>query len=227
MTEPDGPRKRDDVYFGPEPRAGDQTPNALLPDGSHPPVDAWFNEEPEADQQAPLFEWALTAMDRHRTSALVGLGSITVIALVVAALGWATDRPATVNAKPQSGNESHGLTADQAACFALGRIEGRVAAVLGEEGTIGLGPTRPFLGTEIASLDGLGAAYPAADYRLIVAFADVANASVRMSNGSSDKTYRRLVVERATAVEKVHGACREIASFDIDTSSPLGSGDHD
>ncbi len=209
MSETEDPRATDVVHFGRGGADGDVV-------GVDTSVELW-----EAEAQEPQgSSRVLAAADRHRASLLVGLGWVGVTALVVAALGLATgDDPPTAFAVAASPDESHGLSSDQAACFGFSRIESRVRAVLGSESPIGIGPERHTIVTEIKSLDALGADYPSADYRLVAAFAGVANASVRLSQAQEPRDFDELVVERFNELTHARDACRSITDFDTGTAS--------
>ncbi|MGI8435258.1 MAG: hypothetical protein ACR2LE_11070 [Nocardioidaceae bacterium] len=222
MSEAEGPPATDMVYFGGggsdlgvRSDLGEEESNRLPQTLGH---ESAGSGGPES--QAPRGpSRALAAVDRHHGSLLLGSGWISVTALVVAALGWATGDPRTAPPVTGSVDESHGLSSDQAACFAFSRVESRVKAVLGSQSPIGVGPERHEIVSEIRRLDVLAADYPSADYRLVAAFADVADASVRLSQARETRDFEQLAVERFTALTHVRDACRSIADFDTGTSS--------
>lgn len=246
MTGVGGPQERDEVSFGPEGgsrqlSAGDAKDiearqGGAAADPGHEtfgsvecaPVDTWFEPEPVPDKTASRYQQAFrlpqtpVVVERHRTSILLGLWTLTAIALVAAAIGWGTTQDApTTPAVGRGSGESHGLTSNQAACFAFGRVEGRVEAKLGPVSPVDGGLQRRIVAAEIRNIDTLAQAYPSADYRLIVAFADVANALVRLQNERDPAKLRQLVDSLATA----NNACRDLASYDLKRASPVQLGD--
>lgn len=251
MTGVGGPQERDEVSFGPQsgvnsrqlgaqdPQHLDADPGAAIPylrsnppgSASRDPVDTWFEEEPAADSttsrpnEARRYSGAHLVVARHSTPIVLGLWTLAVTALVAAAIGWGTREPMTTPAAGRAAGESHGLTANQAACFAFGRVEDRVEAVLGSVSPDGGGVQRPTVAAEITSLDTLGQEYPSADYRLIVAFADVADASVRIQNERDPARARPLLAARVNSLATANNACRDLASYDLTRTGPVQVGE--
>jgi hypothetical protein len=160
-------------------------------------------------------------VDRSRAFLAVS-ALVTVTALNVALVGWATRSSDIDNAvAAATQRETHGLTENQAACFAFSRAEARVAAVLGAASPVGVGPERGALRREVRTLDGISHAYPDADYRLIVAFHEVGNSSVKILTAGKTLLSTELQTQRFTLLVAARDACAEIGSFDTRTSTPL------
>jgi hypothetical protein len=163
-------------------------------------------------------------LDRSRAFATAAV-LITVTALNLALVGWVTREAGDGNAADASSSRAtHGLTEDQASCFAFSRAEARIAAVLGAISPIGIGPERAALRDEVAALDAIGADYPSADYRLIVAFHEVGNSSVKLLRAGPRSFYsKELENQRYMLLVAARETCDEIAGFDTQTSTPITS----
>jgi hypothetical protein len=147
---------------------------------------------------------------------------VTVTALNAALVGWATRSSDDGNAAAATAQRAtHGLTENQAACFAFSRAEARVAAVLGAASPVGVGPERGALRREVQTLDGISLQYPDADYRLIVAFHEVGNSSVKILTAGRTLLSTELQTQRFTLLVAARDACAQVGSFDTRTATPL------
>lgn len=214
------------MSFGPGAPIKEATviPNSAPDVGVEPhPVDAWYEEPVPEPKQEPTWLTRLwlrwREFDRDRRVIIV-LAGISAVALVATVLGLATRGSETPVQLPTV--QSHGLDVHAAACFAYGRVERRLAAELG---AAGLAESSEDLGRvpmteEIDALDGLAAEYPEADYRLIVAFADVADTSVRLLNAEQGFEFEEARNDRLQALDAAQSACAEISGFDVAKLQP-------
>ncbi|HSS68888.1 MAG TPA: hypothetical protein VLK34_10085 [Nocardioidaceae bacterium] len=116
-----------------------------------------------------------------------------------------------------------GLTADQHACLAFALVDRRAQLLIGARFPQGAGPRAQAMTDEVKALDRLATTNPAADYRLVSAFADVADQSVRMLGVRGRRALAAMAVARVTATRAAHDACVEIAGFDIDAVQPIAN----
>ena len=157
----------------------------------------------------------------HSRALVAGLALVTVIALMVAGAGWLVRSPAEAPAAASPDFESHGLDADQAACFAFARIERRVTIILGGETPLDFGPMRRTFTHEVAQLDRLSDDYPKSDYRLIVAFNAVGDSSIEYLASDDPTQQTDLGNARFYAMRDARAACEQIAGFDIRAAAPF------
>ncbi len=230
MTEPTKPRARDTVRFGRG--SGEPDDQVGLDHGrlDRDSVDAWYDEETRSrPSQAPgsarLGRLGSLGGDRLLLGAL---SIVTVVALAVALAGWTSRAPAPEPAVTLPAVESHGLTEDQAACFAFAQIESRADAELGNADPTKLGASSEVAGHalagEVQRLDELAAAFPTADYRLIAAFSDVADAAVIMARVHRYDEYLGAGTDRASRITTARDACTSIAGFDTATRQVTPTG---
>lgn len=211
-------------------RGGGIEESTELPTDSSQPapdkVDAWYTEpgpDVDVDQRDPSWlstKWASwKSLDRDRRTIAVLL-AVAVIAVLVALLGVTSRDDETAIELPAV--ESHGLEPDEAACFAFGLIEKRFEVRLGPEGFDTSDPSEVTgtLTQELQALDDLAADHPEADYRLITAFAALADANTVLADSDGFADFRSSVSERADAVQAAADACDEVAEFDVAELEP-------
>jgi hypothetical protein len=163
----------------------------------------------------------LDALLRSRVAA-AALAVATVVGVGVAVVGRlpVADRPA---ASPPPG--SSGLTTDQSACFGFALVNRRAELLVGSRLPHGVGPRARAIGDEVKALDRLAARNPSADYRLVSAFADVADQAVRMLGVRGRRAAAAIAVDWVAAARAAGDACVELAGFDIDAVRPVAPGD--
>ena len=115
------------------------------------------------------------------------------------------------------------LTADQQACLAFALVNRRAQLLIGARFPYGVGPTAQAMTAEVTALDRLATTNPSADYRLVSAFADVADQSVRMLGVRGRRALAAMAVTRVTATRAAADACLQIAAFDIDAVRPIAN----
>lgn len=217
------------MSFGRGRGAGAEPANDPGPEESRPAptgeVDAWYTEPDRATEQSTDPSWLSTkwqqwkGLDRDRRTIIV-LIAVALAAVIVAVVGVASRDDQAAIELPAV--ESHGLDPDEAACFAYGLIEKRFDVRLGQEGFDTPDPTEVLgpLNQEIQALDELAADHPEADYRLITAFAAVADAGTALTDIDGFAPFPSLVAERADAVEAAVAACDDVAGFDVNELEP-------
>lgn len=194
--------------------------------GQRPPDDRDTDPQPvdlmslggatDRPPRRPVIREAISALDRSPALAR-GAAAITALGLVVALTGW------VVRSRDESTStaETHGLTPDQAACFAYGRLERRVATVIDPRFTGDRSFVDDGLRDEVAGLGGLAGGYPSADDRLVAAFAAVADRTDEYTaarRGRADE-----LAARSAAVDAAAQACVEVAGFDVDAMEPTSA----
>lgn len=141
-----------------------------------------------------------------------------VVVLVAAIVGWAV-RDGSDAGPVSDVYESHGLPADQAACFGYGRIEQRAAATLSDDFDASERQVVAALSAEVERLDALAGSYPEADYRLIDAF-DAVAASSQAYLDDDDPRADALIL-RETAAGAAAATCEDVAGFDVVAQQPI------
>lgn len=230
MTHPDDTSTgRETVSFGPRKGEAEAVTHIDADDATtRPPgeVDAWFSEDEPRQEDVKQPSWFTSrwqrwqSVDRDRRIIIV-LAAVTVIALLAIVLGWATRDDTTAIELPAV--ESHGLNPDEAACFAFGLIENRFEARLESTEGIDEGDASELSGPvsqEVDEIDDLAAEHPEADYRLITAFAAVADAGTVLTETDGFADMRSAASERADAVDAAGDACDEVAGFDVADLEP-------
>jgi hypothetical protein len=144
-----------------------------------------------------------------------------VTALNIAFVGWATRAPGDAVTARAPQREAHGLTEDQATCFAFARIEQRFSTLVIASGDEFARPRSPALADEVDQLDHLATDYPGADYRLIVAFHDIGDSSIRLAAAINTIQSRDLLSQRSDLLGAAYDACADIARFDARSAQPL------
>jgi hypothetical protein len=178
---------------------------------------------PVGDERAATDPWMATRgwvhrLDRSRSLVIVAV-CIGVTALNVGFVGWAT-RDRTDDSGTAASAETHGLSEDQAACFAFARIESRVSAIIGTAQHDVDNLERSTLKSEIDLLDRLASDYPSADYRLMVGFHEVADASVRFIASRFTEHSRDLSSQRLLILNAARDLCVDVAHFDTRAAQP-------
>ena len=229
MTHHDDPQAPETVAFGRGASSTDSVPP--IADANHDPgrptdgVDAWYVEEEPGQSTSEQRSWFASrwqgwqSLDRDRRIIVV-LIAVAVIALIAAILGLANRDDSTAIELPAV--ESHGLNPDEAACFAFGLIENRFEVRLDPAGFETSDPSELSgpINQEIQAIDNLASEHPEADYRLITAFAAVADAGTIIADTDSLTTFRTAVSDRADAVAAASGRCDEVAGFDVADLEP-------
>jgi hypothetical protein len=152
---------------------------------------------------------------------VIGAVVASVTALNVAFVGWATRGSVEAVPAQVSQRQTHGLTEDQAACFAFSRVELRFSTLVIASGEDFVGPRSDALAAEVNQLDQLGTDYPGADYRLIVAFHEIGDASIRLAAAINTIQGRDLLSQRSGLLSAAYDACADLARFDARSGTPL------
>jgi len=229
MTHPDDPQSgRETVSFGPSKGDAESVTQIDADDASGPSgeIDAWYSDDGSGEQAPRQPSWFASrwrswqSVDRDRRIIIV-LAAVTVLALLATAIGL-TDRDDSA-AIELPAVESHGLNPDEAACFAFGLIQNRFEARLESTEGIDEGDSSELSGPvsqEIDEIDDLAAEHPEADYRLITAFAAVADAGTVLTETDGFADLRSAADERVDAVAAAGDECDEVAGFDVDDLEP-------
>lgn len=157
--------------------------------------------------------------------ALVLAAVIAAISVCLACWAWSSDtsRPTTLPVV-----ETHGLTADQAACLDVALVMNRAAALdlevrLGKYQALDPVAGRD-LRTEIVQLDAIPRHHPEADRRLVDSMLQIADEGSAVIAARDVLAYRESVTGWAATNADTRRLCLEVADFDIERVAIRQSG---
>jgi hypothetical protein len=169
-------------------------------------------------------ELLLSRLERERRVLLAGAAA-TAVLLLVATAGWVFNQPVHQPEPPVAAAavDTGGLSQDQAICAAFSRIQGEVAQSMIERYNVGRPPSRQLFRKEVVRLDALAADYPAAHYRLVAAFAAVADYVATLLHGLSGSDQHG-TTPGYTTLATAHRVCLDIAGYDTASATVITAG---
>jgi hypothetical protein len=150
-------------------------------------------------------------------AAPVALAVVAVIAAAAALVGrLSADAPTPAAALPGPS----GLTANQSSCLDFALVQRRAALLLGGGHGAAGAERADAINHEVRALDRLAGSNPTIDYRLVSAFADVADESMQML-GVRGRALAPIAVQWVDSGRAAERVCLDVAGFDVDARQPV------